>query len=58
MFKRLKLKCLVVIHTAPGQSYANPLEQTISILFIGFQSVALERNESSTDDEIKKNAKR
>lgn len=48
----------MVIHTAPGQSYVNPLEQTISILFIGFQSVALERNESSTDDEIKKNAKR
>ena len=57
MLKRLKLQCLVVIHTAPGQSYVNPLEQTVSVLFIGLQNVALECNESSTDDEILKKCK-
>ena len=49
MFKELKLQSLVA-----GQSNISPLEHTMSILFIGFQNVALELNESSIDDEIKK----
>ena len=32
MFKQLKLDSLIVIRTAPGQSYVNIVEQIMSIL--------------------------
>ena len=54
MFKQLKLDSLIAIRTAPGQSYVNIVEQIMSILNIGFQNVALEREESGSDEEIRK----
>ena len=54
MFKQLKLDSLVAIWTAPGQSYVNTVEQIMSILNIGFQNVALEREDSGSDEEIRK----
>lgn len=38
-----QLELLVALRTAPGQSYINYVERTMSILNIGFQNVALER---------------
>ena len=40
--------------TAPGQSYVNIVERMMSILNIRFQNVALEREPSPSDDNIKK----
>ena len=54
MFKQLKLDSLIAIRTAPGQSYVNIVEQIMSILNIGFQNVALEREESGSGEEIRK----
>ena len=54
MFRTLQLDSLIAIRTAPGQSYLNIVERIMSILNIGFQNVALERKESSSDKEIKK----
>lgn len=54
MFKQLKLDSLIAIRTAPGQSYVNIVERIMSILNLGFQNVALEREESPSDQEIKK----
>ena len=54
MFKKLKLKFLCVIRTAPGHSYINIVERIMSILNLGFQNVALERQESPSDRAIEK----
>ena len=54
MFKQLKLDSLIAILTAPGQSYVNIVERIMSILNIGFQNVALRREESGSDEEIRK----
>ena len=54
IFKELNLESLVAIRTAPGHSYLNIVERIMSILNIGFQSVALERSEIPSDEEIKK----
>ena len=54
MFKQLKLDSLIAILTAPGQSYVNIVERIISILNIVFQNVALEREESGSEEEIRK----
>ena len=54
MFKQLKLDSLIAIRTAPGQSYVNIVERIMSIFNIGFQNVALEREELGSDEEIRK----
>ena len=54
MFKQLKLDSLIAILTAPGQSYVSIVERIMSILNIVFQNVALEREESGSDEEIRK----
>ena len=54
MFKQLKPDSLIAIHTAPGQRYVNIVERIMSILNIGFQNVALGREESGSDEEIRK----
>ena len=54
MLKQLKLDALIAICTAPGQSYVNIVEWIMSIWNIGFQNVALEREESRYDEEIRK----
>ena len=53
MFKQLKLDSLLAICTAPGKSYVNIVERIMSILNTGFQNVALEREESGSDEEIR-----
>ena len=45
---------LVAIRTAPGHSYRNPVERTMSILNIGFQNVSLERAATNQEEIIKK----
>ena len=54
MFKQLKLDSLIAIRAAPGQSYVNIVERIMSMLNIGFQNVSLEREESESDEEIRK----
>ena len=54
MFKQLKLDSLIAIRAAPRQSYVNIVERIMSILNIGFQNVSLEREESESDEEIRK----
>ena len=54
MFKQLKPDSLIAIHMAPGQRYVNIVERIMSILNNGFQSVALGREESGSDEEIRK----
>ena len=54
MLKQLKLDALIAICTAPGQSYVNIVEWIMSIWNIGFHNVALEREESRYDEEIRK----
>ena len=53
MFKQLKPDSLLAICTAPGKSYVNIVERIMSILNTGFQNVALEREESGSDEEIR-----
>ena len=43
-----------MIRTAPGLSYVTIVERMMSILNIGYQNVALERQPSPSDDAIKK----
>ena len=54
MFKQLKLDSLIVIRTAPGKSYVNIVERIMSTLNVGFQNVALEREQSGSEKEIRK----
>ena len=54
MFRQLKLDSLIAIHTDPRQSYVNIVEWIMSILNIGFENIALKREESGSDEEIKK----
>ena len=54
MFKQLKPDSLIALRTAPRQSYVNIVEQIMSILRIVFLIVALEREESGSDEEIRK----
>ena len=48
LFLRLDIDFLVAARTAPGQSWANPIEWIMSLLNLALQNVALSR-ESSTD---------
>ena len=52
IFKELDLESLVAIRTAHGHGYLNFVERVMSILNNGFQNVALERSELSSDEEI------
>ena len=54
MFKQLKPDSLIAIHIAPGQRYVNIVERIMSILNNRFQNVALGREESGSDEEIRK----
>ena len=54
LYRRLKLDFLVAIRTAPGNSYINIVERIMSILNIGLQNVALQREEADCEDVIKK----
>ena len=54
MFRQLKLDSLIAIRTDPRQSYVNIVEWIMSILNIGFENIALKREESGSDEEIKK----
>ena len=45
---------LVAIRTAPGYSYRNSVEKTMSILNIGFQNMSMERAAVSQEEIIKK----
>ena len=56
LFKELKVDILIAIRTAPVQSNVNIAQRMMSILNIGYQNVALEREPSPSDDSIK-NAK-
>ena len=54
LFLWLNLDMLVAIRTAPGHSYRNSVERTMSILNIGFQNVSLERAAINQEEIIKK----
>ena len=54
MFKKLKVDLLVAIRTAPGQSYINVVERIMSILNLGLQNVACQRESAPSDETIKK----
>jgi hypothetical protein len=41
--RRLDLPALVLMRTAPGQSYVNPVERTMSVLNLAGQGMALVR---------------
>ena len=43
LFLELDLDTMVVMRTAPTQSWANPAERAMSILNLGLQGVALSR---------------
>jgi len=47
---------MVVMRTAPTQSWANPVERVMSVLNLGLQGVALAREEMA--DEYKKEFKK
>ena len=48
LFLRLDIDVLVAARTAPGQSWANPVERIMSLLNLALQNVAISC-ESSTD---------
>lgn len=48
LFLRLDIDFLIAARTAPGQSWANPVERIMSLLNLALQNVALSR-ECSTD---------
>ena len=45
---------LAAICTAPGHSYGNSVERTMSILNIGFQNLSMERAATNQEEIIKK----
>ena len=47
----LKLDLLVLMRTAPGQSYVNPVERVMSVLNLGIQGLATERAACPADTE-------
>ena len=51
----LDLDMLVLLRTAPGQSYVNPVERVMSVLNLAFQGLALAREEceAKTDAALK-----
>lgn len=53
VFLALDLDMLVAGRTAPHQSYANPAERVMSLINLGLQNVALNRDEASPDVESK-----
>ena len=53
IFKEVNLESLVVIRTAPRHSYIDIMERILLILNMGFQNVALERNEVPSGEKIK-----
>ena len=52
LFLELDLDTMVVMRTAPTQSWGNPVERVMSVLNLGLQGVALAREEMS--DEMEK----
>lgn len=51
VFRALDLDILIAGHTAPGHSWANPVERIMSVLNLAFQKTALSREECSADVE-------
>ena len=51
IFKELNLDMLIHARCAPGHSYTNPAERVMSVLNIGIQNCALERQELDKDSE-------
>ncbi|KAG5274658.1 hypothetical protein AALO_G00138720, partial [Alosa alosa] len=51
VFKALDLDILVAGRTAPGHSWANPVERIMSVLNLAFQNIALSRQECSAEVE-------
>jgi hypothetical protein len=51
LFLELDLDTMVVMRTAPTQSWANPVERGMSVLNLGLQGVALSRREMNEDNE-------
>ena len=49
LFLDLDLDTMVVMRTAPTQSWANPVERVMSVLNLGLQGVALVRCEMEKD---------
>lgn len=47
----LNLDMLILLRTAPGQSYVNPVERVMSVLNLGIQGLALSRAECSPETE-------
>ena len=56
IFKELNLDKLHLVRCAPGQSYLNPAERVMSILNLGLQNCALQRDKM--DDEAESKVKR
>ena len=56
LFMELNLDTMVVMRTAPTQSWANPVERVMSVLNLGLQGVALARD--TMPDEYEKDFKK
>lgn len=48
LFRRLNLEMLIAGRTAPGHSWANPVERIMSLLNLAFQNMSLARDEMSS----------
>ena len=51
LFKELDLDILIALRTAPGNSWANPVERIMSIVNLGLQGVGVMRAKVSNDTE-------
>ena len=53
VFVNLDLDILIAVRTAPGHSWANPVERLMSLLNLSYQNVANSRGFCSADTEKK-----
>ena len=54
MFTKLDLDYLILARNAPGHSWRNPAERVMSVLNLGLQGTGVMREESSSEDKIKR----
>jgi hypothetical protein len=51
LFLEMDLDCLIALHTAPSNSWANPVERIMSIVNMGLQGVGVMRRKVNDDFE-------
>lgn len=51
LFRNLNLDMLIAGRTAPGHSWANPVERIMSVLHLSIQNMSLARNECDSNTE-------